>query len=72
MIKLLSSLLALVERAFAFFDQERWKQQGRQDTIKDMNDELNRQIELGETADTISDPERDKRLRKRFDRAHTD
>jgi hypothetical protein len=34
-IKFLSSLLSLIERAFAYFDQERWKQQGRQEAIKE-------------------------------------
>jgi hypothetical protein len=69
MIKLLSSLLALVERAFAYFDQQLWKQQGRQETIKEINDAINRQIELGEAAITTPDPDRDERLRDRFDRA---
>ncbi len=71
MIKFLSSLLALIERAFAYSDQEFWKRQGRQDTIKEMNDAINRQIELGEAAITTPDPERDERLRNRFDRSRS-
>lgn len=71
MIKLLSSLLAVIERVFAYFDQQHWKQQGRQETIKEMNDALNRQIELGEAAISVPDPERDERLRNRFDRSRS-
>jgi hypothetical protein len=72
MFKFLSSLLALIERVFSYFDQQRWKQQGRQETIKEMNDDLNRQIELGEAAISVPDPERDERLRNRFDRSRSE
>jgi len=69
MIKFLTALLALLDKVFAFFDQQHWKQQGRQETIKEMNDAINRQIELGEAAVSVPDPERDERLRSRFDRS---
>ena len=69
MIRFLTALLALLDKVFAFFDQQHWKQQGRQETIKEMNDAINRQIELGEAAVSVSDPERDERLRNRFDRS---
>ena len=69
MIKFLSSLLALIERAFAYFDQERWKRQGRQEAIKEAADVVERQIELGEAAIVVPDPARDERLRNRFDRS---
>ena len=69
MIKFLTTLLALLDKVFAFFDQQHWKQQGRQETIKEMNDAINRQIELGEAAVNTPDPERDERLRNRFDRS---
>jgi len=69
MMKFLTTLLAVIDRLFAFFDQQHWKRQGRQETIKEMNDAINRQIELGEAAITIPDPERDERLRNRFDRS---
>lgn len=69
MIKFLSSLLAVIERVFAYFDQQHWKQQGRQETIKEMNDAINRQIEMGEAAISVPDPERDERLRNQFDRS---
>ena len=68
-MKFLSSLLALIERVFAHFDQERWKQQGRQEAIKEASDVVERQIELGEAAVAVPDPTRDERLRNRFDRA---
>ena len=68
-MKFLSSLLALIERAFAYFDQERWKRQGRQEAIKEASDVVERQIELGEAAIAVPDPTRDERLRNRFDRS---
>lgn len=71
MIKLLSAFFGLIERIFKYFDQQHWKQQGRQETIKEMNNELNRQIELGEAAVSVPDPERDERLRNRFDRSRS-
>lgn len=69
MIKFLTPLLVLLDKVFAFFDQQHWKRQGRQETIKEMNDAINRQIELGEAAVSVPDPERDERLRNRFDRS---
>ena len=71
-MKFLTSLLALIERFFAYLDKARWKQQGRQETIKEMNDAINRQIALGEAAVIIPDPERDERLRNRFNRSRAD
>jgi hypothetical protein len=50
-------------------ESNRWKQQGRQETIKEMNDAINEQIALGEAAIVIPDPERTERLRDRFDRS---
>ena len=69
MIRFLTALLALLDKVFAFFDQRHWKRQGRQEAIKEMNDAINRQIELGEAAVSVPDPERDERLRNRFDRS---
>lgn len=70
-MKFLTSLLALIERLFAYLDKARWKQQGRQETIKEMNEAINEQIALGEAAIVIPDPERDERLRNRFDRSRS-
>ena len=68
-MKFLSSLLALIERVFAHFDQERWKQQGRQEALKEAADVVEHQIKLGEAAIAVPDPTRDERLRNRFDRS---
>jgi hypothetical protein len=68
-MKFLSSLLALIERVFAHFDKERWKQQGRQEAIKEAADVVEHQIKLGEAAIAVPDPTRDERLRNRFDRS---
>ena len=69
MIRFLSSLLALIERAFAYLDQRHLKQQGRQEAIKEAADVVEHQIELGEAAIAVPDPTRDERLRNRFDRS---
>ena len=68
-MKFLSSLLSLIERVFAHFDQERWKRQGRQEAIKEAADVVQHQIELGEAVIAVPDPTRDERLRNRFDRS---
>lgn len=69
MIKLLSSLLSLLDRLWAAWSENKLRQQGRQETIKEMNDAINEQIALGEAAITVPDPVRDERLRDRFDRS---
>ena len=69
MIKLLSSLLSLLDRLWAAWSENKLRQQGRQEAVKEANDEINRQIELGEAAVAVPDPDRDERLRNRFDRA---
>ena len=71
MIKFLTALLGMIEKVFAYLDQRHWKQQGRQEAVKEMNDAINRQIELGEAAVSVPDPERDERLRSRFDRSRS-
>jgi len=71
MIKLLSSLLSLLDRLWASWSENKLRQQGRQMAIKEANDVINRQIELGEAAISVPDPERDERLRDRFDRNRT-
>jgi hypothetical protein len=72
MIKFLTLLLSLIERMFSAWDKARLRQEGRQETLKEMDDAINRQIELGEAAVSIPDPERDERLRNRFDRSRGD
>jgi hypothetical protein len=69
MIRLLSSLLSLLDRLWAAWSDNKLRQQGRQEAIKEMNDAINRQIELGEAAVNVPDLERDERLRSRFDDA---
>ena len=67
-MKFLTLLLGVLDKLLGAWAERRWKQQGRQEAIKDANDEINRQTELGEAAVTVPDPERDERLRNRFDR----
>jgi hypothetical protein len=61
--------LALIERAFAYFDREHWVKQGRQEAIQEAADDLQRQIDVGEAAAAVPDPIRTERLRNRFDRS---
>jgi trimethylamine:corrinoid methyltransferase-like protein len=68
-MKFLTLLLGVLDKLLGAWAERRWKQQGRQEAIKDANNEINRQIELGEAAVTVPDPERDERLRDRFDRS---
>ena len=69
MIKLLASLLGILDKLFGVWNENRWKQRGREETIKETNDAINQQIALGEAAISIPDPVRDERLRNRFDRS---
>ena len=68
-MKFLTALLGVLDKLLCAWAEHRWKRQGRQETIKEMNDAINRQIELGEAAIITPDPERDERLRNRFDRS---
>ena len=71
MIKFLAALLGVVNKLLGVWAEHRWKRQGRQETIKEMNEVINEQIALGEAAIVIPDPERTERLRNRFDRSRT-
>lgn len=70
-MKFLTLLLGILDKLLGAWAESRWKQQGRQEAIKEANDEINRQIELGEAAIITPDPERDERLRNRFDRSRS-
>jgi hypothetical protein len=70
-MKFLAALLGVLNKLLGFWTEHRWKRQGRQETIKEINDAINRQIALGEAAIVIPDPERDERLRNRFDRSRS-
>ena len=69
MIKLLAALLGVLDKLLGAWAEHRWKRQGRQETVKEMNEVINEQIALGEAAIVIPDPIRDERLRDRFDRS---
>jgi hypothetical protein len=70
-MKFLTLLLGVLDKLLGAWQEHRWKQRGRQEAIREANDEINRQIELGEAAIVNPDPERDERLRNRFDRSRT-
>ena len=68
-MKFLTLLLGVLDKLLEAWAEHRWKRQGRQETIKEINEAINEQIALGEAAIVIPDPERDERLRNRFDRS---
>jgi hypothetical protein len=68
-MKLLTALLGIINKLLGAWGEYRWKRQGRQETIKEINEVINEQIALGEAAIVIPDPERTERLRDRFDRS---
>jgi hypothetical protein len=70
-MKFLTLLLGVLNKLLGAWAEHRWKRQGRQETIKEMNDAINEQIALGEAAIIVPDPERTERLRDRFDRSRT-
>lgn len=69
MIRFFTLLLSLLERLFSAWDRSQVRQEERDKIIRDLNDEIDRQIELGGVAIVTPDPERDERLRARFDRS---
>jgi hypothetical protein len=68
-IKLLSSLLSLLDRLWAAWNEHKLRQQGRHEAVKEMADEAQRQVELAQAVAATPDPDRDRRLRARFDDA---
>jgi hypothetical protein len=70
-MKFLTLLLGVLDKLLGAWAEHRWKRQGRQETIKEMNEAINEQIALGEAAIVIPDPERTERLRDRFDRSRS-
>lgn len=69
MIKILSSLLSLLDRLWAAWTEHKLRQQGRQEAEKEAADEIQRQIDLAQHVAATPDADRDRRLRSRFDDA---
>ena len=67
MIKLLASLFALIEKALGLYHDKQMEEQGRQKVEEALNENV------AKAKDTLAtpDPERDDRLRNRFDKAHS-
>lgn len=68
MIRFLTLLFELIDRFFREKDKVELKQEGRQEAIKEIADAADRNVEAAEAAVATPDPERDERLRSRFDR----
>ena len=69
MIKLLAALLGVLNKLLTAWGEHRWKRVGRQEAIREAEDEIRHQIALGEAAVSIVDPERTERLRSKYDRS---
>ena len=65
MFKFLTLLLSLLDRLFNEWDKSKLRQEGRQDA----QEQLDANVEKAEAAVATPDPERDERLRARFDRS---
>ena len=65
MFKFLTLLLSLLDRLFGEWDKSKLRQEGRQDA----QEQLDANVEKAEAAVATPDPERDERLRSRFDRS---
>jgi len=68
-MQFLATLLGVLNKLLGFWTEHRWKRQGRQETIREINEAINEQIALGEAAIIIPDVGRTERLRDRFDRS---
>jgi hypothetical protein len=68
-MQFLATLLGVLNKLLGFWTEHRWKRQGRQETVKEINEAINEQIALGEAAIIIPDVDRTERLRDRFDRS---
>lgn len=71
MIKLLTALLGVINKLVGAWQSHHWKQQGRQEAIKQAEKEIEEQISLGEAAVSIPDPDRTERLRNKYDRSRS-
>lgn len=69
MIKFLTLLLDVINELLRNRNEHRWKQQERQETVKEMNDAINEKIEQAAAPASPDDLER---VRSRFDRSRSD
>ena len=69
MIRFLTLFLSMLDRVFSMWEREKTKQEGRQEAIEEVKDVVEQNVEKAEVAVTTPDPERDERLRSRFDRS---
>lgn len=69
MIKFLTLLLSLLDRFFKGREEGRLRQEGKDQAVKEAEDEVQRQVDLAEHVAVAIDPDYDKRLRSRFDAA---
>lgn len=69
MIRLLTALFAFLDKLLGVFRDSKLEEQGRQQAAKEQEHEVARQVEMAEYVVVHPDPDRDERLRNRFDRS---
>lgn len=69
MFRFLAAMLGVLNKLLGAWMAHHWRQQGRQEAIKQAEKEVEEQISLGEAAVSIPDPVRDERLRNKYDRS---
>jgi len=69
MFNFLSAFFGFFSKLFTAWHDAKKKEEGRQEAIRDVNDEIQQQIDLGEAAASVPDDARTAILRARFDRA---
>ena len=71
MIKFLTALLGVLDKLLGAWSEHHWKREGRQEAAREAEDEIKKQIALGEAAVSVPDPERTERLRSKYDRSRS-
>lgn len=69
MVKLFTAIISLLSGVLTLFRDRKLRQQGREEAIREANDELQRQVDLAESVVIAVDFDHDKRMRARFDAA---
>lgn len=68
-MKFFTLLLSLLDRMWSAWENHKLRQEGREEVLEEVKDAVEGNVELAEAAITVPDPERDERLRSRFDRS---
>lgn len=72
MIKFLAPLLSLIQLVVSMWREHTVRQQGREEALRDVEQKVEANIAKAESAVSAVDPDRDERLRSRFDRSRAE